>query len=156
MSVIALNNENTKLLINLLERLPMDIYSEIMEFNPEHRAKMNVVLSQMLRYVYCPSYYHAAEAEIYGQRDLILQNVTQLNSIFTCPDCGKSRQTYDIFSQIYYERYDQFVSDDVYLCAQCHQNQNHNDNDNDYDYHYDNDFISSIAWDGRGIDPWLH
>lgn len=134
----------------------MDIYSEIMEFNPEHRAKMNVVLSQMLRYVYCPSYYHAAEAEIYGQRDLILQNVTQLNSIFTCPDCGKSRQTYDIFSQIYYERYDQFVSDDVYLCAQCHQNQNHNDNDNDYDYHYDNDFISSIAWDGRGIDPWLH
>lgn len=117
MNAIALNDENAKLLINLLERLPIDIYSEIMEFNSEHRAKMNVVLSQMIRYVYCPSYYHAAEYEIYGQRDLIVENMAQLDSMFSCPNCGKSRETNDVFSQIYYERFDSWVSEEASFCA---------------------------------------
>ena len=152
MSVSALNNENAKLLINLLERLPTDIYDEIMEFNPEHRAKMNVVLSQMLRYVYCPSYYNAAEDDIYSQRNFIVANVEQLNSIFSCPDCGKSRQTDDVFKQIYFEKYDQWVSDDVALCAECFENENTNFSQDDSD----DDFIASVGWDGRGIAPWVH
>lgn len=151
MSSIALNNENAKLLINLLERLPMDIYSEIMEFNTEHRAKMNVVLSQMLRYVHCPSYYHAAEYEIYDQRDLIVENVGQLNSMFSCPNCGKSRETNDVFSQIYYERFDAWVSEEVSFCTECYENENGNLSDDEND-----DFIASVGWDGRGIAPWDH
>lgn len=151
MNAIALNNENAKLLINLLERLPMDIYSDIMEFNSEHRAKMNVVLSQMIRYVYCPSYYHAAEDEIYSQRHLIVQNVSQLNSMFSCPNCGKSRETDDVFSQIYYERFDAWVSEEISFCTECYENENDIGNSSQ-----DDDFIASVGWDGRGIAPWDH
>lgn len=89
----AINNENAKLLINLLERLPMDIYSEIMEFNPEHREKMNEVFCQMIRFVFCQKCGVKKEIHVLFKQIHLERTDTWLNE------------------------------DDLTFCAECYQNE---------------------------------
>lgn len=89
---VVLNCENALKLAELMELMPLDIVNEINEFNSDHADKWRQVMSSALRHVFCPSYFHAAEDEIYWQRTTLDWTAAELDNIFRCLDCQKRHE----------------------------------------------------------------
>lgn len=147
---LVLNAENAFLVADLLERLPRDIYQQIMEYNADHNQKWKIIMSQFLRNVFCPSYFHAAEDEIYCQRELNTWAMAEMNVNFYCHRCGKKKEGCTVLRQhrIGFWRSNglRSLSSLVLFCAKCYGlnhsgmigNQVWSDSDNEYD-NYDVD-----------------
>lgn len=140
-----LNAENAFKIADLLERLPKDIYQNILEFNADHNEKWKIVMSQFLRNVFCPSYYHAAEDDIYCQRELNMWTMAELNVNFYCHRCSHKKENYIVLKQhrIGFWRSNGIRSGSplVMFCAKCYklsypgmiEIQSWSDSDIDYD-----------------------
>ena len=88
-AAFVLNRENALKLADLMSLLPQDIANEIHEFNADHAEKWRQVMSSALRHVHCPSYFHAAEDEIYWQRTTHDWTIDEFVNRFRCFECGK-------------------------------------------------------------------
>lgn len=150
---LVLNAKNAVLIANFLERLPKDIYQNIMEFNADHNEKWKIVMSQFIRHVFCPSYFNAAEYEIYCQRELIVWAMAEMNVNFYCHRCGKKKEGSTVLKQhrIGFWRSNGLRSDSplVMFCAKCYklsypgivEIQSWSDSDIDYDYDVDETYF---------------
>lgn len=86
-TALTLNASNTTFMANFLDMLPLEIKSHIIEFNPEHRKVMRMVFDYLIRFVFCPSYFHSAEEEIRFEREnqnMVHQEMTQINRCRLC------------------------------------------------------------------------
>lgn len=99
MSLIS--NLSALKIADLLDRLPEDVLGEIYEFNSEHAEKWRKVMSSMLRFVFCPSYFHAIEDDIYIQRMTHKWAANEIKFQFCCEVCSVNKKSpRDVLFQI--------------------------------------------------------
>lgn len=151
--LLVLNAENAFKIADSLERLPMNIYQLIMEYNADHNEKWKIVMSQFIRHVFCPSYFHAAEDEIYCQRELIVWANAEMNVNFYCHRCGKKKENCTVLKQhrIGFWRSNglRSMSSLVLFCAKCYGMIDHqvwSDSDSNSDS-YDNYDVDETYFD---------
>lgn len=124
MSELTLNVSNAAFLANLLDSLPSEVKSHIIEFNPEHRKAMSKVFDLLVRFVYCPSYFSSLDEEITDLR--IFQNavVGELKQINICHMCENYKESDVILKQmkIGFWHNDGSVnhSNDLKFCSDCY------------------------------------
>jgi hypothetical protein len=96
----TINTFNANHWLTFLEKLPDHLMKEIVEFNPEHRSKMTPVFSSLLRYVYCPSYFHAAEEDILMERANHQYMTQELYQIGLCLRCYNYKEGHVLLKQL--------------------------------------------------------
>lgn len=128
-SALTLNANNALFVANFLDILSAEIKSHIVEFNTEHRKAMSKVFDQLVRYVFCPSYYNSVEDEaLFPRRDLDDVN-QELHQIRHCLLCNKIKESHVLLKQIkiglWLEDGQPNMSDDVNFCGECYHDVRH-------------------------------
>lgn len=106
MSVVSapafvLNRENALLIASLLEKLPVDMMREIDEYNSEHAKAWRNVMDSVVRHVFCPSYFHALDEDVYIERMYHRWNANELKFQFRCGICSKNKMNpQEVLSQL--------------------------------------------------------
>lgn len=125
MSALFLNASNAAFLANLLDSLPSEVKSHIVEFNPEHRAAMSKVFDFLIRFVYCPSYFSSLDEESTDYR--IFQNavVGEMRQINVCRMCENVKESHVLLKQIkigfWHDDGSANHSNEVEFCAECYK-----------------------------------
>jgi hypothetical protein len=135
-----LNRKSAMLLANFLERLPVDVFLKIMEYNSEHRTNWNAVMSELFRHVYNPfNHYLTKEDNVITHILSHYDYVTELNKNFRCGRCHNLKETHVVLKQTkigFWTHYGtRYSGTDVSYCSNC--------------FEYMNEFVDFVCWDGR-------
>jgi hypothetical protein len=124
MNTLTISSNNAHNWVGFLEKLPTNILEEIVEFNPNHRKAMEPTLSLLLRYVYCPSYFNAAEDDISEERENMLLLHNEMYQISNCELCLKKKESNVLLKQIkigfWFEDGSINPSTDLLFCSKCY------------------------------------
>lgn len=134
-SAFVLNRENALKLADLMSLLPQDIANEIHEFNADHAEKWRQVMSSALRHVNCPSYFHAAEEEIYWHRITHEWTVDELEFKFRCERCGVGKKDAEtLLAELKWQRRTAVLGT-MAICGAC------------FEEHFDDELEGEPEWD---------
>lgn len=120
-----MNASNAAFLANLLDSLPAEVKSHIVEYNPNHREAMSKVFDSLFRFVYCPSYFNSLDKESIGFR--VFQNdvVAEMMQINLCRMCEKHKESSVLLKQMkigfWYSDGTANHSYEVEFCDECYK-----------------------------------